>query len=185
MNPCRYFVPVRPGIVQKSLAALALGLTAAGALAQTCEARSGARPPAVVELYTSEGCSSCPPADRWLSTLKTHDGVLALSFHVNYWNHLGWADPFATTETTARQHRLKEAMGGRYVYTPQVVLNGRDHRAWRGQSAGQLAGAAYRQQQPVVLAAPLRRRVAGKTMGLSLAAYLANAAVLCLRGVQA
>lgn len=111
-----------------------------GAAAQTCEVRSGPQPLAVVELYTSEGCSSCPPADRWLSTLKARDKVLALSFHVNYWNHLGWRDPFATPETTARQYRLKEALGGKYVYTPQVVLNGRDHRSWNGQSASSLGG---------------------------------------------
>ncbi len=123
------------------LVAFATTLWAAGsAVAQTCEVRSGPRPPAVVELYTSEGCSSCPPADRWLSTLKTQDQVLALSFHVNYWNHLGWRDPFATPETTARQYRLKEALRGKYVYTPQVVLNGQDHRDWHGQSAGSLAG---------------------------------------------
>lgn len=115
-------------------------LTAGSVVAQTCEVRSGPRPPAVVELYTSEGCSSCPPADRWLSTLKAQDKVLALSFHVNYWNHLGWKDPFATPETTARQYQLKEALRGKYVYTPQVVLNGRDHRDWQGQSAGGLAG---------------------------------------------
>lgn len=110
------------------------------ALAQTCEVRSGPQPLAVVELYTSEGCSSCPPADRWLSTLKSPDNVLALSFHVNYWNHLGWRDPFATRETTARQYLLKEALGARHVYTPQVVLNGRDHRGWHGQRAVNLSG---------------------------------------------
>ncbi|HEX5738485.1 MAG TPA: DUF1223 domain-containing protein [Hydrogenophaga sp.] len=139
MYPRRFSVRTKPTLVQKSLTAMSMCLVATGVVAQTCEARSGARPPAVVELYTSEGCSSCPPADRWLSTLKPQDGVLALSFHVNYWNHLGWMDPFATPETTARQYRLKEALGGRYVYTPQVVLNGRDHRTWRGQSAAQLA----------------------------------------------
>lgn len=122
--------------------ALATSTMATWAAAQSCEARSGARPPAVVELYTSEGCSSCPPADRWLSQFKPDPGqpVLALSFHVNYWNHLGWRDPFATPDTTARQYRLKEALGGPYVYTPQVVLNGRDHRGWRGQRASDLAG---------------------------------------------
>lgn len=123
-----------------TLAALAGVFLTVGAAAQSCEIRSGPRPPAVVELYTSEGCSSCPPADRWLSTLKARDNVLALSFHVNYWNHLGWRDPFATPETTARQYRLKEALGGKYVYTPQVVLNGRDHRDWNGQSASSLGG---------------------------------------------
>lgn len=115
-------------------------LAAGSALSQTCEVRSGPRPPAVVELYTSEGCSSCPPADRWLSTLKAQDKVLALSFHVNYWNHLGWRDPFATPETTARQYKLKEALRGKYVYTPQVVLNGQDHRNWPGQGPSSLEG---------------------------------------------
>jgi hypothetical protein len=128
-----------PSAIPRTIATAIAGLVVAtSTMAQTCEVRSGPRPPAVVELYTSEGCSSCPPADRWLSTLKTQDGVLALSFHVNYWNHLGWRDPFATTETTARQYRLKEALGGKYVYTPQVVLNGRDHRDWHGQTARQL-----------------------------------------------
>lgn len=122
----------------------ALAASASGALlaaGPTCEARRGAQAPAIVELYTSEGCSSCPPADRWLSSLKGHDGVVALSFHVNYWNHLGWRDPFATAATTQRQYRLRDVLGARYVYTPQVVLNGRDHRQWRGQGAAQLAAA--------------------------------------------
>lgn len=122
------------------LTAFVAAVGAAGTAAQTCEVRSGPRPPAVVELYTSEGCSSCPPADRWLSTLKTQDNVLALSFHVNYWNHLGWRDPFATPETTARQYQLKKALRGKHVYTPQVVHNGRDHRDWHGQAASHLSG---------------------------------------------
>ncbi|MCV0437129.1 MAG: DUF1223 domain-containing protein [Hydrogenophaga sp.] len=129
-QPCRALL-----LLPVCVTSAVLGTSAS---AQNCEARSGPKPPAVVELYTSEGCSSCPPADRWLSTLKTQDGVLALSFHVNYWNHLGWRDPFATPETTARQYRLKEALGGKYVYTPQVVLNGRDHRGWGGQGARDL-----------------------------------------------
>lgn len=129
-----------PTPLPRSVALVSTLLAAGSALAQTCEVRSGPKPPAVVELYTSEGCSSCPPADRWLSTLKTQDQVLALSFHVNYWNHLGWRDPFATPETTARQYRLKDALRGKYVYTPQVVLNGRDHRDWHGQRASSLAG---------------------------------------------
>lgn len=132
MNPTLHALP--------RMTALLGAVLAAGAAAQTCDVQSGPRPPAVVELYTSQGCSSCPPADRWLSTLKSGDQVLALSFHVNYWNHLGWRDPFATPQTTARQYRLKEALGGKYVYTPQVVLNGRDHRSWQGQRADSLAG---------------------------------------------
>ncbi len=100
------------------------------ARAQSCETRSTPQPPAVVELYTSEGCSSCPPADRWLSALKGRDDVLALGFHVNYWDKLGWPDRFANAAITDRQRRLQQASGAAYVYTPQVMLNGRDLPAW-------------------------------------------------------
>lgn len=106
--------------------------TAAGATtaAPACSARANGAAPLVVELYTSEGCSSCPPADRWLSTLKGRSGVLALAFHVNYWNHLGWTDRFATPEATARQRALARTLGQTSVYTPQVVADGRDWRRW-------------------------------------------------------
>ncbi|MEX1167831.1 MAG: DUF1223 domain-containing protein, partial [Hydrogenophaga sp.] len=122
---------------------IACAATAAFSSAQAtppirCEAQSGAQPPVVVELYTSEGCSSCPPADRWLSTLKEQAGLLPLAFHVNYWNHLGWQDRFATPATTQRQHQVRAFQNGRYVYTPQVVLHGKDHRNWHGQKASDL-----------------------------------------------
>lgn len=106
--------------------------------AQTCQARSGDKPPAVVELYTSEGCSSCPPADRWFSSIQAGSDVVALAFHVSYWNHLGWPDRFATPATTERQYAIKAASGSPYVYTPQAVLNGKDWRNWRGQAPGRL-----------------------------------------------
>ncbi len=85
-------------------------------------------PFAVVELFTSEGCSSCPPADRLLSELaadaeKTGRPVFALSFHVDYWNYLGWADPFSRSEFSDRQQEYARAMDGR-VYTPQMIVNG-------------------------------------------------------------
>ncbi|MBN8509702.1 MAG: DUF1223 domain-containing protein [Burkholderiales bacterium] len=98
------------------------------AAAVTCERSAAARPPLVVELYTSEGCSSCPPADRWLSTLKGREDVLPLAFHVGYWDRLGWVDRFATQATTARQYALARALGASNVYTPQVVVQGRDWR---------------------------------------------------------
>src|SRR5688500_7557906 len=79
--------------------------------AENCVARSTATPPTVIELYTSEGCSSCPPADRWLSKLKGRPAVLALAFHVNYWDRLGWPDRFASAEGTARQHQLARLAG--------------------------------------------------------------------------
>jgi hypothetical protein len=98
--------------------------------AAACEARSGARAPTVVELYTSEGCSSCPPADRWLSSLQARDGVLALSFHVTYWDRLGWPDRFAQAAFTERQRARMAASGATFVYTPQVIVDGRDWRRW-------------------------------------------------------
>jgi hypothetical protein len=105
-------------------------LTAPLAHAQPCRAESGAQVPVVVELYTSEGCNSCPPADRWLSSLKDKPGVLAAAFHVDYWDRLGWKDRFASARHTARQAQQQAAAGARYSYTPQVVVNGRDWRRW-------------------------------------------------------
>lgn len=110
--------------------AAALGTPPTPARAATCEARSGARPPLVVELYTSEGCSSCPPADRWLSSLRGRDDLLPLAFHVNYWDRLGWPDRFASAEATRRQRDWARAMGAPNVYTPQVIAGGADWRRW-------------------------------------------------------
>jgi hypothetical protein len=102
------------------------------ALAQqpVCLARSGPVAPVVVELYTSEGCSSCPPADRWLSSLRGRDDVLALAFHVTYWDRLGWPDRFGAAAHTARQQALAQRAGSRQVYTPQVLADGQDWRRW-------------------------------------------------------
>ncbi|MFC3629683.1 DUF1223 domain-containing protein [Paracoccus angustae] len=82
--------------------------------------------PVVVELFTSQGCSSCPPADAMLATLSEEPGVLPLSFHVDYWDYLGWADSFARPEFTARQEGYARAAGEHAVYTPQVIVGGVD-----------------------------------------------------------
>lgn len=114
----------------RTLSAVVLSLLAGTVHASTCQASSGTLAPTVVELYTSEGCSSCPPADRWLSTLKGRPDVLALAFHISYWDRLGWRDRFASPELTARQHQLAQLAGSRQVYTPQVVAAGADWRSW-------------------------------------------------------
>ena len=113
-----------------ALFCVSLGAVCAAAADPSCQATRSVTAPAVVELYTSEGCSSCPPADQWLSTLKGKPDVLALAFHVNYWDRLGWPDRFASAAATNRQHVLAQLAGSRQVYTPQVVANGQDWRDW-------------------------------------------------------
>ena len=81
----------------------------------------------VVELFTSQGCSSCPPADQLLHELSDAEGVLALALHVDYWDYIGWKDVFASAQFTKRQKYYAHAMGEKMVYTPQVVVNGQDH----------------------------------------------------------
>lgn len=116
-----------------ALAALLLA-SMVPAHAQTCSARSGPHTAALVELYTSEGCNSCPPADRWLQSLGAQgyapDRVVPLSLHVNYWDYIGWKDPYAQQRFSDRQRRLAQVMRARIVYTPQVLLQGRDFRRW-------------------------------------------------------
>lgn len=99
----------------------------AGLLLAASQARAAAPAPVVVELFTSSGCSSCPPADALLGRLAQEPGVLALSFHVNYWNTARWADPFASAATTARQRAYGAALGQRSIYTPEAVVDGRVH----------------------------------------------------------
>lgn len=83
-------------------------------------------PPVVVELFTSQGCSSCPPADEMLNDLAERDDILALSWHVDYWDYLGWADGFARPEFTERQQAYARSWGERAIYTPQMVVGGSD-----------------------------------------------------------
>jgi hypothetical protein len=104
-------------------------------MARECTARSGPHKNALVELYTSEGCSSCPPADRWLSSLTPAAGqptVIPIAFHVSYWDYIGWKDAFADSRFTDRQHALASAAGHPNVYTPQVIVDGADFGGgWR------------------------------------------------------
>ena len=120
---------------------IALALLPTTLMAADCTVRSGPEANALIELYTSEGCSSCPPADRWLSSFVSprDQRVVPLAFHVSYWDYIGWKDLFADERYTERQRAFAKSTGARSVYTPQVILGGRDYRAWREPGA---AGAA-------------------------------------------
>ncbi|HXQ50346.1 MAG TPA: DUF1223 domain-containing protein [Stellaceae bacterium] len=80
--------------------------------------------PVVVELFTSQGCNSCPPADAFLGELANRPELLTLAFHVDYWNYIGWTDPFARPWATTRQRAYQQSLRERFVYTPQMVVNG-------------------------------------------------------------
>lgn len=118
------------GFILAAFAMLALPVPGAGA--SQCAADSGARRVALLEFYTSEGCDSCPPADRWVSSLAGRGlapaRVVTLGFHVDYWNYLGWNDPFAKADYSARQRAASQRNKARVVYTPQLLLNGMDYR---------------------------------------------------------
>ena len=97
--------------------------------AAECSAKSGSKSTALLELYTSEGCSSCPPADKWLSNLKSNpDKLIPLAFHVDYWDYIGWKDRFSKSEYSDRQRKVSAFGGTGFVYTPQFTLNGRDFK---------------------------------------------------------
>lgn len=118
-----------PRSARRASAMAAAALLAAGLLAPE---PAGAQPRSqrltVVELFTSQGCSSCPPADANLITLTRRPDVLALSFSVTYWDRLGWRDTFGKPEFTQRQYIYEPALGERGPFTPQVVVNGRISR---------------------------------------------------------
>jgi len=122
---------------------------------------TGARVPVVVELFSSEGCSSCPPADALLARLDRDQPVagaevLALEMHVDYWNQLGWTDPFSQAAFSARQRAHAGAMGTRSIYTPQMIVDGRDE--FVGSSALLATRAIERTARAAHVAVKLERR---------------------------
>ncbi len=146
------------------------------------EWRSGPDQTDFIELYTSEGCSSCPPAERWLSSLKRHQGLfktfVPVAFHVDYWDHIGWKDPFSDSAYSKRQRRYVRERLVSQVYTPGFVINSREWRGWfRGRRQwqgadkrpGELSASLQGDQLRVTFArkAPAVLYVAYLGMGLS------------------
>lgn len=145
-----FHLPARFSNYDKLLVAGVLALAGTSWLrADEFKCSSGPARVAVIELYTSEGCSSCPPADRWLEALRNQRGLwryfVPIGFHVNYWDNLGWKDRFAARQFTERQYALAAAWGSSSVYTPCFALDGRewhpgaDLRAPEGDSPGPLS----------------------------------------------
>lgn len=130
---------------------------------------SGTRTPVVVELFTSEGCSSCPPADALLARFDAKQPVaaaevIALEQHVDYWNQLGWVDPFSSHERTRRQQEYADSFGNDSVYTPQMVVDGKvefvGSREWQARQA--ILEAALQPKMPVDLTAEQNGASPGK-----------------------
>ncbi len=149
-------IPAKP-LPRLGLALAAAVLLAAGLAAgrpesaprpQIAAASENLGGPVVVELYTSQGCSSCPPADAFLGELAMWPGVIALAFHVDYWDYIGWKDPFANPAYTERQKDYQRSFASRYIYTPQMVIDGRSHAVGsrRGEVKAEIAEARSRKK---------------------------------------
>lgn len=106
---------------------LATLLFATGLVWTPLQAGEAVKPMGVVELFTSQGCNSCPPADAYLEELAGRSDVIALGYHVDYWDYLGWRDTLGSREYTQRQYAYADTFNSRTVYTPQAVVNGRAH----------------------------------------------------------
>lgn len=137
-----------------------LGLCAVLGLSATVAAADPR--PVVVELFTSQGCSSCPPADAYLNELTRNQDVLTLAFHVTYWNDLGWADPFSLEASTQRQRRYASRLG-EGPYTPQIVVDGVNGMV--GSNRRQVAAAIDKAKKQGVTATPISlAREAGRLL---------------------
>lgn len=107
--------------------------------------------PVLVELFTSQGCNSCPPADAYLGDLAKRRDVIALAFHVDYWDAIGWKDPFGDAAWTARQRLYSKTLGTSQIYTPQMVVDGGNHAVGSDRrDVERLIGAAAKRERPTL-----------------------------------
>src|SRR5437660_10282414 len=128
-----------------------------------------ADPRAVVELFTSQGCSSCPPADKILGELANDPSVIALSMPIDYWDYLGWKDTLADARFSARQKAYSHVRGDREVYTPQVVVNGSVHVV--GSDLSGIENAIdVTKKSDAVMSVPITMSLSGKQLTVSVAA---------------
>ncbi len=158
--------------------AILTAMLSAAASAADCTVRSGATTNALVELYTSEGCSSCPPAEKRLSRFaaRRDAGVVPIAFHVHYWDYIGWKDLYADPRHTERQRAFALATGARSVYTPQVIVAGNDFRAWSDERVFAEAVRAAQSRKPGASIEITPRRAADGTIEGDVSAAIAEAA---------
>ncbi|MBV9530709.1 MAG: DUF1223 domain-containing protein [Bradyrhizobium sp.] len=128
-----------------------------------------ADPRAVVELFTSQGCSSCPPADRIIGELAKDPNVIAISMPIDYWDYLGWKDTLADSRFSARQRAYSKVRGDRDVYTPQVIVNGSAHVVGSDRAGIESAIDATRESESV-MSVPVKMAITGKQINVSVAA---------------
>jgi hypothetical protein len=114
-------------ILTHKITTIALGVSFALASNMAAAQDTPSTSPVVVELYTSQGCSSCPPADALLTELAKRDDIIPLALHVDYWDYIGWKDVFASPGHADRQRAYARVAGKRMIYTPQMIVNGMDH----------------------------------------------------------
>jgi hypothetical protein len=148
----------------------ALGFCAIVAIIRPAHA---ADPRAVVELFTSQGCSSCPPADRIIGELAKDPSVIALSMPIDYWDYLGWKDTLADARFSARQKAYSQVRGDREVYTPQVVVNGSVHVV--GSDRAGIERAIGATKADGVMSVPVTMTLADKQINVSVAASTRSA----------
>ena len=133
---------------------------------------ASADPRAVVELFTSQGCSSCPPADRILGELAKDPSIVALSLPIDYWDYLGWKDTLADSRFSARQKAYSRMRGDRDVYTPQVIVNGEAHVIGSDRAGIENAMRATRAGE--VMSVPVSMSISGRQLNVTVAASRAG-----------
>jgi len=178
--------------MMRHIAGFACGLYVAAVLPALAEDQNKV----VVELFTSQGCSSCPPADAYLAHLATESDVIALALHVDYWDYIGWTDKFGSPQFTERQKAYARVVGNRTIYTPQMIVNGVDRVAGANAAAVE-SDIRHQMAQPDPVALSLTRQgdevairgvVQGKLPGpvrVQLVRYLPSATVSIRYGENA
>ncbi len=149
------------------------GILGAAAIVATAAPATAQSPRAVVELFTSQGCSSCPPADKLLGELAQDPSIVALTLPIDYWDYLGWKDTLADARFSIRQKAYSRMRGDRAVYTPQLIVNGKRHLIGSDRAA---IDAALHERRGSAMSVPVSMTVSGRQLNVTVAAAPAEQA---------